>query len=135
MNTTDSITEVVAAVVSRDGSYLIARRPLHKHLGGFWEFPGGKIHESEAPTDAISRELREELGVNFVNTGKTIAVLSDGTIQIRFLIVEIEDQPVALEHSELRWCNLDELLSLDLAPIDERFVVDVLESHNHEEKQ
>jgi len=122
MSRVDRLTKVVAAVVSRDGRYLLARRPLHKHHGGLWEFPGGKIHKGETATDAIKRELHEELGVNVVSIGKTFAILSDELIQIRFLAVDIKDEPVALEHSELRWCNLPELTNVDLAPIDKRFV-------------
>ncbi len=125
MSTVDRLTKVVAAVVSRDGRYLVARRPLHKHHGGLWEFPGGKIHKGETATNAIKRELREELGVTFVSIGKTVAVLSDELIQIRFLAVDIKDEPMALEHSELQWCNLPELTCVDLAPIDKRFVSNI----------
>ena len=127
MSTVDRLTKVVAAVVSRDGRYLVARRPLHKHHGGLWEFPGGKIHKGETATNAIKRELREELGVNFVSIGKTVAVLSDELIQIRFLAIDIKDEPMALEHSELQWCNLPELTSVDLAPIDKRFVSNIFQ--------
>lgn len=55
--------EVVAAVVERDGRYLITRRPEGTHLAGLWEFPGGKLLPGEKPEDALRRELKEELGV------------------------------------------------------------------------
>ncbi len=125
MSKTESLTKVVAAVVSRDGRYLVAQRPLAKHHGGLWEFPGGKIQSGETPADAITRELREELGVDLVGVGKTIAVLSDSLVEIRFLAVDMKDEPVAREHAQLRWCTLSELASVDLAPIDERFVNDI----------
>ncbi len=134
MSTADSLRKVVAAVVSRDGRYLVAQRPLCKHHGGLWEFPGGKMDYHETPRDAIRRELREELGVNSVSPGKTVAVLSDKFIEIRFLAVDIEDEPVALEHCELRWCSLIELADIDLAPIDERFVDNILKPPNRERK-
>ncbi|WP_043238415.1 Nudix family hydrolase [Stutzerimonas azotifigens] len=55
----------VAAAVIRDpqGQILIARRPLDKHQGGLWEFPGGKVEAGEAVADALRRELLEELGI------------------------------------------------------------------------
>ena len=55
----------VAAAVIRgaDGRVLIARRPLDKHQGGLWEFPGGKIEPGETAEAALGRELQEELGI------------------------------------------------------------------------
>ena len=47
----------------RDGSILVARRADDQHLGGAWEFPGGKIEAGEEPADAALRELREETGL------------------------------------------------------------------------
>jgi 8-oxo-dGTP diphosphatase len=47
----------------RGGSILVARRAESQHLGGAWEFPGGKIAEGEEPADAALRELREETGL------------------------------------------------------------------------
>lgn len=55
---------VAAAVVRRaDGHILLAQRPLHKHQGGKWEFPGGKLEPSETVQQALSRELQEEIGI------------------------------------------------------------------------
>lgn len=55
----------VAAAVIRDGEgrVLIAKRPAHKHQGGLWEFPGGKVEAGETARDALARELAEELGI------------------------------------------------------------------------
>ncbi len=54
---------VVAAVIRRDGQILIARRPAHLHMGGLWEFPGGKVEPGEPVEAALIRELEEELGI------------------------------------------------------------------------
>lgn len=55
---------VVAAVIHNpQGEILIARRPLHKHQGGLWEFPGGKLEDGEEAAHALIRELQEELGI------------------------------------------------------------------------
>ncbi len=47
----------------RGGTVLVARRSEEQHLGGVWEFPGGKVAEGEEPKDAALRELREETGL------------------------------------------------------------------------
>ena len=46
-----------------DGRWLLHRRPAHKHHGGLWEFPGGKVENAESPVNALVRELAEELGI------------------------------------------------------------------------
>ena len=53
-----------AALVDVDGRVLIARRPEGKHMGGLWEFPGGKVGAGETPEAALIRELREELAID-----------------------------------------------------------------------
>ena len=57
--------EVAAAVIQRaDGAFLLARRPAGKVYAGYWEFPGGKVEEGEAPERALARELHEEIGID-----------------------------------------------------------------------
>jgi 8-oxo-dGTP diphosphatase len=55
---------VAAALIDADGRVLVAQRPPGKALAGLWEFPGGKIHDSERPETALVRELLEELGID-----------------------------------------------------------------------
>jgi len=59
------IIEVAAAVVFRQGRLLITQRPPGSHLGGLWEFPGGKREPEESFEACLARELREELGAEF----------------------------------------------------------------------
>ncbi len=58
------IGDVVCAIIERDGCFLIAQRPTEHLLAGKWEFPGGKISTGESPTEAIKREILEELHID-----------------------------------------------------------------------
>ena len=51
------------ALIDKDGRILLSQRPKDKELAGLWEFPGGKIENSESPELALIRELEEELGI------------------------------------------------------------------------
>ena len=67
---------VAAAAVTDDrGRILITRRADHVHQGGLWEFPGGKVEPGEATTEALYRELREELGIRVSSSQPLIRVL------------------------------------------------------------
>src|ERR1700744_6143582 len=64
--------EVSAALIFHGGKLLISRRPAQAHLGGLWEFPGGKREPGETFEACLVREIREELGVE-VSVGKLFA--------------------------------------------------------------
>jgi len=58
------LIRLVAAVIERDGRYLITQRRASAVLAGLWEFPGGRVEEGETDQDAMQRELHERLGVD-----------------------------------------------------------------------
>ena len=115
---------VVAAVIRRDGRYLVGRRPPNKRHGGLWEFPGGKVDVGESMLDAVRRELAEELAVSTSRIGRTLFSSRDGDAPfvIHFLEVEIEGEPIPREHTEVAWVTPSELGALSLAPADAAFV-------------
>jgi 8-oxo-dGTP diphosphatase len=118
------VRRVVAAVIERDRKLLICRRPDEKQHGGLWEFPGGKMDDSETVEAAVSRELVEELAVQTTSVGELLFSTVDqrSGFEILFLPASIEGEPVALEHSALAWCDPADLLSYALAPSDRAFV-------------
>lgn len=58
---------VAAALIEQEGRYLITRRHQNVHLGGMWEFPGGKCETGESFESCLQRELVEELGVEITS--------------------------------------------------------------------
>lgn len=64
---TNMLHVAVGAVVDAQGLILIARRPPQVHLGGLWEFPGGKLEAGESVRQALARELAEEIGIQVIS--------------------------------------------------------------------
>jgi 8-oxo-dGTP diphosphatase len=121
--------KVTAGILEDNGLVLIARRKPGKHMGGKWEFPGGKIEEGESPEQALARELQEELDVR-ARIGKLLCCASwDGDgISLELLVYRVErfdGTPALREHEELRWVAPGDLRSYDLADSD-RCVVETL---------
>lgn len=111
---------VLAALIHRDGRWLLGRRPAHKRHGGFWEFPGGKVEPGEDDVTAMARELREELGLTLTALGAVRCTVHDAgsPFQIVFREVEARGEPVAHEHEALVWVTLAECSAYALAPSD-----------------
>lgn len=100
--------DVAAGVLERpDGSYLLARRPPGKVYAGYWEFPGGKIEPGETPAAALTRELREELGIEVQAAHPWITRLytyPHATVRLNFMRVrDWHGMPQPHEGQELSW--------------------------------
>ena len=119
-----SVIQVVAAVVERNGRYLLGRRPAHKRHGGLWEFPGGKMRDGESLFDAAHRELQEELALSATGVGSTLFSASDpgSPFVINFVEITVDGEPEPTEHSEIGWFALAPLREMALAPSDAAFV-------------
>jgi 8-oxo-dGTP diphosphatase len=116
------IDVVAGLILDEAGRLLACKRPEGKHLGGKWEFPGGKVEPGESAQEALVRELEEELGIR-VETGAALTpVVWDygrGPIRLHPFVCRIlggELHPH--EHSEIRWCSRDQLKDLDWAEAD-----------------
>ena len=68
---------VAAVIVNRSHQILLAKRPLDRHQGGLWEFPGGKVEHGEDARAALARELHEELGIVVQDARPMITVRHD----------------------------------------------------------
>ena len=117
---------VVAGIVWRDREVLVSRRYDDAHLGGLWEFPGGKLEPGETEPEALQRELREELGIE-VEVGEAWGELvhdyDDRRVSLSFWFAEVRGgTPQPLEVAEVRWVPVGELDSLDFPGADDPLV-------------
>jgi 8-oxo-dGTP diphosphatase len=116
---------VTAAVVERNGAYLVTRRLRGTHLEGMWEFPGGKCEDAETHESCLVRELREELGCDAVIGAKLFEVAHEypeRTVELHFFRCELQGQPQPLLGQEIRWVGRTELRALEFPPADEELI-------------
>lgn len=109
---------VVAAAICRDGRLLVARRGRPPALAGFWELPGGKVEPDEDEVAALTRECREELGVEIAVTervGPDVPLPRGWTLRAYAARLNA-GEPQPLEHPELRWIDATELADLPWLP-------------------
>jgi len=101
------IVRVAAAVIVKDEKVLIAKRPLDKHKGGYWEFPGGKIEPGESPQKALYREILEELAIEIKSPTPFKKLQFDypeKSVELDFYLIEcFSGQPKGMEGQEVRW--------------------------------
>jgi len=115
--------EVVCGIIRDErGRVLAGLRPNGKHLGGLWEFPGGKVDPGESARQALVRELREELGIDVeVCVALEPVCWQYETVRIKLLphVCEIRGGMIeALSHERLDWYALGDLRGLEWAPAD-----------------
>ena len=112
---------VVAALAAKEGRLLIAQRPMGRHMGGKWEFPGGKLEKGETPEAALRRELNEELGVD-ADIGPIRAAIPysypEKDVLLLFYVARLMGEPKPIDEAALAWVTPDELAGYDLAPVD-----------------
>ena len=105
--------EVSAALIFRDGKLLITQRQAKSHLGGLWEFPGGKREAGETFEQCLVREIREELGVE-ISVGALFEEIShtypEKTVRLKFFNCELlSGEPQPLECAAFKWIGKSEL--------------------------
>ncbi len=118
--------EVSAGLVFRDGKLLITQRFTDSHLGGLWEFPGGKREADENFEQCLVRELREELGIE-VQVGELIESLTHAypakTVHLKFFRCHwLANEPQALGCPAFKWVGPGELRTFEFPAADARLL-------------
>lgn len=118
--------KVVCGIIWKEGQVLIARRNPEKSLGGYWEFPGGKIEPNEDAESALIRELKEELGMTLSNLRYyDVYIHQYNSITIELLAYECDFANATFElidHDEVAFVNPEQLLKHKISPADVYFV-------------
>jgi 8-oxo-dGTP diphosphatase len=115
---------VAVALIDSDGRVLLARRPEGKTLAGLWEFPGGKIEDSERPEAALIRELKEELGINVEESCLAPLTFASHAYEDFHLLMPLfvcrrwKGIPQGLEGQTLKWVHAKDLRDYPMPPAD-----------------
>jgi len=119
--------KVTCGILQKGDKYFVARRPQGKSMGGYWEFPGGKVEEGEPESTCLYREWKEELDASIIIYHDLEPITYDyGNFQIELysFLIEVPDGKITLkEHTESGYFSKKELLGMDLTPAD-RIVVE-----------
>jgi mutator protein MutT len=106
-------TEVSAALIFRDGKLLITQRRATAHLGGLWEFPGGKREADETFEECLVREIREELGIE-ISVGELFEEVAhtypEKSVHLKFFICQLlSGEPQPIDCAAVKWVTKTEL--------------------------
>ena len=116
---------VVAAVIERDGAFLLTLRPDGTHLAGHWEFPGGKVHDHESHEEALRREIFEELDA-VARVGELVHTVThaypEKTVQLFFYKCGLDGDAKPMIGQEMRWVSKHELSRLPFPEADRELI-------------
>ena|SRR5690348_1362328 len=118
--------DVAAGLVFHRNELLITQRHAQAHLGGLWEFPGGKREPEETFEQCLIRELREELGIE-VAVGPLIESVEhsypDKKVRIKFFkCAWVRGEPQALGCAALEWVRASQLGAYAFPAADARLI-------------
>ena len=114
--------EVSAALIFRDGQLLITQRHAKSHLGGLWEFPGGKREAGESFEQCLVREICEELGIE-ISVVKLFEEIShdypEKSVHLKFFICKIiSGEPQPLDCAAVKWVRQPQLADFEFPAAD-----------------
>jgi len=122
----DPKIEVAAGLVFRGGRLLITQRRAGDHLGGLWEFPGGKRRPAETFESCLHRELLEELGIE-VEVGELLECVDhcypEKSVHLQFYrcrLLAREPHPIGCQ--AFAWVTRDELSRYAFPAADARLL-------------
>ena len=121
--------DVAIALVWKDGHLLVSRRLEQAHLGGYWEFPGGKLEAGESAKACAEREVLEEVAVAVRARAERSRIVYEYEDRVVTLLPVdcdwLSGEPAPLRVAEVRWANPNELAELRFPPANEPLLSDL----------
>ena len=120
---------VTAAVIERNDSFLVTRRPPGTHLEGYWEFPGGKCDAGESLAACLRREILEELDADVVIGREILSVAHDypeRVVELHFFECDLAREPRPALGQEMLWAKRADLRALRFPPADDELIARLL---------
>ncbi len=134
MKNSIKIIEVGCAIIHQNGKLLIAQRKPDDHLGGYWEFPGGKVEPRETIEDCLIREVEEELGVRIKPEyllKKAEHAYPECSLILHFYVCRFESgEPSKKDCHDFRWIHPEELPDFLFPPADADMIQDIIRNHD-----
>ncbi len=119
---------VVGGLIYKKSQMLACRRSVHKDQSGLWEIPGGKVEMGESYTEALKRELKEELNLEVVvqnHIATSDVQIPQKSLRIVMYVYSCsiinreDDRPItSIDHDDLKWIHPDEISKLQWAVAD-----------------
>ena len=109
---------VAIALIDLDNRVLISKRPIHKHMAGYWEFPGGKVEKGESPEGALIREGEVELAIRIDKSCLSPLTFASHKYESFHLLMPLfvcrvwNGSPKPVEGQVLKWVNIRELRNI-----------------------
>ena len=126
MPSTGPETQVACALIWRNEQILLSKRHKGTHLGGLWEFPGGKFESGEEPMTCLSRELKEELDIALVDASFMFQIpWNYGEKSVRLWVYEVsrfDGEPRGLEGQDVSWFPSEFLTELQFPRANDAIV-------------
>ncbi|NOU51824.1 8-oxo-dGTP diphosphatase MutT [Pseudoalteromonas sp. JBTF-M23] len=117
---------VAVGVIMQQRKIFVSKRSEHQHQGGLWEFPGGKVELGESVTDALKRELQEEVNIVTHKSQPFMLIEHDyGDKQVCLdihLVTDFSGEAKGLEGQQCQWVEVDKLHTLDFPAANQGIV-------------
>jgi 8-oxo-dGTP diphosphatase len=118
---------VVALVLENEkAQILVTKRLKHKHLGGMWEFPGGKLEANETRLEGLQREIKEEINFDLISAEPLKCLTHDYGDRVIKLDVWytkfVQPQIRANENQQMKWVCYQDLKKLKMPDADKPII-------------